>query len=50
MEEEVQDRIQVEADREEQGVGETNGKEQGGEQRENRRSINRSPWMSVSMG
>ena len=37
-EEEVQDRVQVEVGREEQGVGETHGKEQGEEQRENRRS------------
>ena len=31
MEEEVQDRVQVEVGREEQGVGETHGKEQGDE-------------------
>ena len=41
MEEEVQYRVQVEVGREEQGVGETHGKEQGEEQRENKRSINR---------
>ena len=41
MEEEVQDRVQVEVGRDEQGVEETHGKEQGQEQRENRRSINR---------
>ena len=29
MEEEVEDRVQVEVEREEQGVGETHGKEQG---------------------
>ena len=29
MEEEVQDRVQVEVEREEQGIGETHGKEQG---------------------
>ena len=34
MEEEVQDRAQVEMGREEQGVGETHGKEQGEEHRE----------------
>ena len=34
MEEVVQDRVQVEVGREEQGVGETHGKEQGEEQRE----------------
>ena len=50
MDEEVQDRVQVEVGREEQGVGETHGKEQGEEQRENRRSINRSSWMTMSMG
>ena len=49
MEEEVQVRIHVEVGREEQGVGETHGKEQDEEQRENRRSINRSPWMTLSM-
>ena len=42
MEEEVQDRVQVEVGREEQGIGETHGKERGEEQRENKRSINRS--------
>ena len=31
MEEEVQDRVQVEVEREEQGIGETHGKEQGEE-------------------
>ena len=41
MEEEVQDRVQVEVG--EQGEGQTHGKEQGQEQRETRRSINRSP-------
>ena len=50
MEEEAQDRVHVEAGREEHGVGETNGKEQGKEQRENRRSINRTTWMTMSMG
>ena len=50
MEEEVQDKVQVEVRREEQGVGETHGKEQGEEQRENRRSINRTTWMTMSMG
>ena len=50
MEEEVQVRVQVKVGREEQGVGETHGKEQSEEQRENRRSINRSTWMTMSMG
>ena len=50
MEEEVQDRVQVEVGSKEQGEGETHGKEQGEEQRETRRSINRSPWMTMSMG
>ena len=49
LEEVVQDREQEEVGREEQGVGETHGKEPGEEQRENRRSINRSPWMTMSM-
>ena len=44
MEEEVPDRVQVEVEREEQGTGETHGKEQSEEQRENKRSINRSSW------
>ena len=35
MEEEVQDRVQVEVEREEQGIGETHEKEQGEEQRIN---------------
>ena len=35
MEEEVQDRVQVEVGREEQGEGETHGKEQSEEQRSN---------------
>ena len=34
MEEKVQDRVQVEVGREEQGTGETHGQEQGEEQRE----------------
>ena len=50
MEEEVQDRVHVEVGREEQKIGETQGKEQGEEQRENRRSINRTKWMTMSMG
>ena len=48
-EEEVH-RVQVEVGREEQSAGETHGKEQSEEQRENRRSINRSSWMTMSMG
>ena len=40
MEEEVQDRVQVEVGREEQRKGETHGKEQSEEQGENKRSIN----------
>ena len=50
MAEDVQDRVQVEVGREEQGVGETHGKEQSGEQRENKRSVNRITWMTMSMG
>ena len=49
MEEEVQDRAQVEVAREEQSVGETHGKEQGEEPVENRRSINRTSWMTMCM-
>ena len=49
MEEEDQDRVQVEVGREEQGIGETHGKEQGEEQRENKRSTNRSSWMTMEM-
>ena len=40
MEEEVQDRVQVEVGREEQGVGETHGKEQGEEQRDKEQTLN----------
>ena len=43
MEEEVQDRVQVEMGREEQGIGETHGKEQREEQRE---EIKRTTWMT----
>ena len=50
MEEEVQYRVQVDVGREEQGEGETHGKEQSEEQRENIRSINRSSWMTMRMG
>ena len=46
MEEEVQDRVQVEVEREEQGIGETHGKEQGEEQRE---QIKRTTWMTMEM-
>ena len=49
IEEEVQDRVQVELGREEQGAGETHGKQQDEEQRENRRSINRTSWMTMEM-
>ena len=49
MEEEVQDRVQVEVGREEQGVGETNGKEQGKEWRE-KDAINGTTWMTMSVG
>ena len=38
MEEAVQDRVQLEVGREEQGIGETHGKEQGEEQRENKQT------------
>ena len=44
MEEEVQDRVQVEVGREEQGVGETHGKEQDEEKRENKRSTAQHGW------
>ena len=43
-------RVQVEVGREEQGVGETHGKEQGEEQRENKRSTSRTTWMTMSTG
>ena len=49
MEEAVQDRVQEEVGREEQGVGKTHGKEQGKEQRENRQYINSTTWMTMSM-
>ena len=49
MEEEVQDRVQVEVGREEQGVGETHGKEQGEEQRSKEQMLNRSSWMTMKM-
>ena len=45
-EEEVLDRVQVEVGREEQGEGETHGKEQSEEQRSDEKTINRSPWMA----
>ena len=45
MEEEVQDRVQVKVGREEQGAGETHGKEQGEEQRE--QTLNRTTWMTM---
>ena len=45
MEEEVQDRAQVEVGREEQGEGETHGKEQSEEQRSDEKTTSRSPWM-----
>ena len=50
MEEEVQDRVQVEVEREEQGIGETHGKEQGEEQRVKEQTLNRTTWMTMSMG
>ena len=46
MEEEVRVRIQVQVGREEQGIGETHGKEQGEEQRE---QIKRTTWMTMEM-
>ena len=49
MEEEVQDRVQVEVGREEQGEGERHGKEQGEEQRSKEQTLNRSSWMTVEM-
>ena len=47
MEEEIQVRVQVEVEREEQGIGETHGKEQGEEQRVKRSK--RTTWMTMSM-
>ena len=44
MEEEVPDRVQVEVGREEQGIGETHGKEQSEEQRVKEPTLNRSSW------
>ena len=41
MEEEVQVRVQVKVEREEQGIGETHGKEQSEERRENKHSVAR---------
>ena len=49
MEEEVQDRVQVEVGREEKGEGETRKGTRRGTERENRRSINRSPWMTMNV-
>ena len=46
---EVEDRVQVEVGREEQGVGETHGKEQGEEQRVKEQALSRTTWMTVSM-
>ena len=50
MEEEVQDRVQVEVEREEQGIGETHGQEKGEEQRVKEPTLNRTTWMTMSMG
>ena len=50
MEQEVQDRVQVEVERGEQGIGETHGKEQGEEQRVKERTLNRTTWMTMRMG
>ena len=49
MKEEDQDRVQVEVGREEQGEGETHGKEQSEEQRNDERTINRSSWTTMEM-
>ena len=46
MEEEVQVSVPVEVEREEQGIGETHGKEQGEEQRE---QIKRTTLMTMEM-
>ena len=46
MEEEIQVRVQAEVERQEQGIGETHGKEQGEEQRE---QIKRTTWMTMEM-
>ena len=49
MEEEVQDRVQVEVGREEQGIGATHGKEQSEEQRVKEQTLNRTTWMTMSV-
>ena len=50
VDEEVQNRVQVEAGREEQSEGETHGKEQNEEQRSEEQTLNRSSWMTMDMG
>ena len=42
--------VQVEVGREEQGIGETHGKEQCEEQRVKEQTLNRTTWMTMSMG
>ena len=49
MEEEVQDRVQVEVERKEQGIRETHGEEQGEEQRVKEQTLDRTTWMTMSM-
>ena len=49
MEEEVQVRVQVEVGREEQGGGETHGKEQSEEQRSNKQSTAHNGWYEDDM-
>ena len=45
----VQDRVQVDVEREEQGIGETHGKEQCEEQRVKEQTLKRTTWMTMSM-
>ena len=49
MEEEVQVRVQVDVEREEQGIGEIHGKEQGEEQRVKEQTLRRTTWMTMEM-
>ena len=48
-EEEVQDTVQLEVGREEQGIAGTHGKEQGEEQRVKEQTLSRTTWMSLCM-
>ena len=49
IEEEVQVSVQVGVEREEQGIGETHGKEQGEEQRVKERALRCTTWMTMEM-